>query len=355
MMEENIRLELFTIAEVRNWLVHNQSVRGLSEKIISRTRAWAIVNSPYAKDDMYIVSALFVNDEVAAYTAVFPERMARPNRLVYWDTTLYVAPKYEGRGYAAVVIGNICEQYGDDYFDHAAAEASVANFEFLGLPVYRVPQYIFRPKHFQLNTIKGRLAAIFDQLRNIGHIRYVHKSLSAIKKMEYQLRYVDFVDDETYAFIQSHSEGNIWLRTQDSFNWILQYGFEHEAPLLKRVKQCSQFMSGNEQYARYAIQVWVDNWLCGFYILVRNRVQCVLKYLYVETMYKEQVFASIVEHVAHFRSAEFLTYSPDFNEYMEGRRLFSAKTIYQTSFTTPNGFKYDKTKCLQAGDGDMFA
>lgn len=354
-MEEELRLELFTVAEVRDWLVHGNVVRGLSDEIMSRTRAWAIVNSPYATDDTYIISAIFVDDEVAAYTAVFPEHMARPDRLVYWDTTLYVAPKYEGRGYAAIVIGAICEEYGDDYFDHAAAAASVANFEFLGLPVYRVPQYIFRPKHFQLNTMKGRMAEAIHRVRDLKRIWYAHKKLSAIQKLDYQLRYVDFVDDETYAFIQSHSEGDVWLRTQESFNWILQYGFAHEAPLMNRVQRCSQFMSDNEQYACYAVQVWSDDELCGFYMLVHNGEKLVVKYLYFADVHKEKVFASIVEHVSRFGSTEFMTYSEDLMQYVENARLFAAKTTYQTSFTTPYGFEYDTTKGLQAGDGDMFA
>jgi len=354
-MEENIRLELFTIAEVHDWLVHNRSVRGLSEEVISRTRAWAIINSPYAKDDMYIISALFVNDEVAAYTAVFPEQMARPNRLVYWDTTLYVSPKYEGRGYAAIVIGNICEQYGEDYFDHAAAAASVANFEFLGLPVYRVPQYIFRPKAIRGHGIKTILATMAQKMRDVLRMNIVRKQLASVKNRTYTVRYVDLVDDATYAFIQSHSEQDAFLRTQASFNWMLQYGFNHAAPLSNRVDRVGTFMSDQSEYAKYAVQVWIDGTLCGFYILVQNQNQSVIKYLYMDPKKENEVFASIFEHLCLHSAPEFVTYHPDLAKYIEQTQLYQAKTVYQTSVTTPVGYYFDETKLVQAGDGDMFS
>ena len=47
-MEEQVRLELFTVRQVRDWLEHGVAERGLSEKLIARTRAWAIINNPYA-------------------------------------------------------------------------------------------------------------------------------------------------------------------------------------------------------------------------------------------------------------------------------------------------------------------
>ena len=59
-MEEQVRLELFTVQQVRQWLKTGIGERGLSEKVIARTRAWAIVNNPYATDELNIISAIFV-------------------------------------------------------------------------------------------------------------------------------------------------------------------------------------------------------------------------------------------------------------------------------------------------------
>ena len=122
-MKEELRLELFTVADVRDWIVHNRSVRGLSEQLIAKTRAWAIVNNPYAEDELNIVSAIFVNDEVAAYTYLFTDEVHR--KRVYWYTVLFCSPKFEGRGFAAIVIGQFVELYGVMCYDIGAAPASI--------------------------------------------------------------------------------------------------------------------------------------------------------------------------------------------------------------------------------------
>lgn len=354
-MEEDIRLELFTIAEVRDWLVHNQSARGLSEEIMSRTRAWAIINSPYAMDETYIISVLFVNNEVAAYTAVFPEKMARPDRLVYWDTTLYVSPKYEGRGYAAIVIGNILEQYGADFFDHAAADASVANFKFLGLPIYRVPQYIFRQKAISGHGMKALLARTAQKIKDVKRKQTFQTEWKNIANIEYSIKYVDFVDDDTYNFIRAHSEQDAFLRTQTSFNWMLQYGFNRETPLFQRVIKSGQFMSDKIEYAKYAVQVWMGDKLCGFYILVQDQKQSIIKYIYFDSVSEREVFASIFEHLYQHPTPIFVTYQPTLAKYIEETQLYPAKMVYMTSVTTPIGYQFDMKKLVHAGDGDMFS
>ena len=106
-MKEAVDLKLYTVDQVRAWLVHNEDIAGLTERLIDKTRANALVTNPYVRDDMAIISAIFVNGTVAAYTYVFPDLMERPNnRLIFWNTTLYVNPKYEGRGYAYCVTPN---------------------------------------------------------------------------------------------------------------------------------------------------------------------------------------------------------------------------------------------------------
>ena len=97
----------FSVSEVRNWLYHGLSERGLSEKLIAKQRAYAIVNNPYVNDDLYIISALFVNDEVAAYTYIFPDKVyfytyseKNEAQLIFWNSTLYCNPNFDGRVYS---------------------------------------------------------------------------------------------------------------------------------------------------------------------------------------------------------------------------------------------------------------
>ena len=65
-MNEKIDLKLYSVADLKDYFFHNKPVELLSDEIISRTRAWSIINNPFSTDDLYVVSALFVNDEIAA-------------------------------------------------------------------------------------------------------------------------------------------------------------------------------------------------------------------------------------------------------------------------------------------------
>ena len=186
-----------TVQQVRDWLKTGVGERGLSEELISRTRAWSIIHNPYATDDLNIVSAIFVNDEVAAYTHLFPDE-SRGER-IYWNTTLYCNPKYEGRGYAAIVIGQFCEIYGERYFDLDAVQESIANLKFNGLTVEYVPQYILSNKAITRNTFKSKLARLREQVALACKTR---KSalICDIKATDYRIKYAPFVSDDVFWY-----------------------------------------------------------------------------------------------------------------------------------------------------------
>ena len=74
-------LKLYTTAQLREWVLHNKAVDGLSEKIISRTRAYALINNPYVKEEDPVLAAIFVNGENAAYVTAFPELIENKR---YW-------------------------------------------------------------------------------------------------------------------------------------------------------------------------------------------------------------------------------------------------------------------------------
>ena len=92
-------LKLYTILDLRNWLIHNHSIDGLSDKIIAPQRAFAIINNPYVKDNDVVLCAIFENSTPVAYTAAFPDWINREERIVWWFSTLYCHPSVQGKGY----------------------------------------------------------------------------------------------------------------------------------------------------------------------------------------------------------------------------------------------------------------
>ena len=348
-MEEQVRLELFTVRQVRDWLEHGVTERGLSEKLIARTRAWAIVNNPYATDDLNIVSAIFVNDEVAAYTYLFPDELN--GQRIYWNTTLYCAPKYEGRAYAAIVMGQFCELYGEHYFDLDAVKESVENLKFVGLQVDYVDQYVLTNKSIRTDSIRGKLAALMQRVQIACRSR--EKQLKAeIAKANYRLEYVNYIDDETYTFIKEHAKDNLFLRSQKMLNWILTYPFMQESPLAYRVAQYTKFSSTRRAFRYHAVRVSVDKRLVGFYILNESKEVLYLNYFYYDNDFAETVYLSIVEHVLQFRAPKFFTADKVCADYIAQYKLYPKRETFHKSFSHPQSFVYDPTKFIQAGDGD---
>lgn len=348
-MEENIRLELFTVQQVRDWLKTGVGERGLSEEVISRTRAWSIIHNPYATDDLNIVSAIFFNDEVAAYTHLFPDE-SRGERM-YWNTTLYCNPKYEGRGYGAIVIGQLCELYGEHYFDLDAEPESIANLKFCGLNVYFVPQYILTSKSIRGKGIKARLARFQEKIR-YAFTNQKSALNKAIKSADYSIKYTSFVDDKVYAFIKAHSTNDVFLRSQAMFNWIFNYPLMQDTPLSDRVEYDSRFSSKKLGFRMYGVEVYEQCQMIGFYILNVCANSLDISYIYYAEDHEHDVFLSVAEHIVHFRTSKVMMSNEKLFMFLRGYKLYPKCNKRMKSFSYPQSFVYDSSKVMQSGDGD---
>lgn len=360
-MEEVVRLELFSVTEVRQWLLFGVSVRGLSEDVIAKPRAYAIINNPYAIGDLKIISALFVNDQVVAYTYLFPDnvRVLDENgnsiqKLIYWNTALYCDTRYEGRGYAFCVIGQFCELYGDDYFDLDAAPASIENLKYAGLHVESLNQYQLSRKLIYKQGIKSLLARLKEMC--VLKLKSNKKKLiKQINSCNYRLEYVNFVDDETFSFICTHATNDLFLRSQEMFNWILTYSFMRSCPILSRVDKDNVFSSNRKSFAFYGVRVLVNNKLVGFYVYSDSDEVWYLNYLYYDAVYENDVFYSIAEHIILSNRVKVHTSNEKLWRFLLKYNLYSKSYVVKKSFSYPSSFVYDCQYQIHAGDGDNIA
>lgn len=352
-MEE---IRLYTIADLKGWILQGKKVEGLSEKVITTTRAFAFINNPYVMDDLPVVSALFVGDRLAAYTAAFPERLIHPDCTTHWFNSLYVSPEHEGKGYGAVVIGSLLECYGNDpIFDLDAVPASVEILSFLGLQSGNFCQYSFRNKYLDQRSLKGKIATIYDKCK-----RYLttHSTVKALERKivasPYTVQYDNFIDHTTFNFIEKHSHGDAFLRSMDSFNWMLRFPFVHETPLEKRVNPDILFSSSKPWQRYYVAKVFVQDEMAGVYILSNSSTQLALLNLYYEKRWEEEVLLSIAEHILNFQNARFSTTHPAVANFIRKKKLYPVnRTIHTSLCFTPT---YNGVSCgnIQGGDGDMF-
>lgn len=340
-------LKLYKVVQLKNWLLHNHAVDGLSEQIIAPSRAWAIVHNPYVKDNDPVVAAIFEDGVVAAFTATFPELIE--DKCYWWFTSLWCAPKHQGKGYGLIVIGSLAEVYGEEYIlDRWGAKETVEIFSFLGTKTIYTPRYIFGSK-INRQTTKGKLVYFVRSLQKGLH-RLIEKPT---KHEEYALRYLTNIDDETYALIKAHRNQDLFLRTLPMLNWILQYSFTQACPMNERTKPTTPFAPAKAKSNHiYAVQVLDEERLIGFYMMKHTEEDLHILYIYYNKDDADKVLASIRDHAKRMEVVQLVTDNAELAEYIRKNMYFPKKHTEQIYFAYPANFAISTDVTLQYGDGD---
>lgn len=347
-------LKIYTILDLRNWLIHNHATEGLSDKIIAPQRAYAIINNPYVKDEDSVLCAIFENEVPVAYTTAFPDWIEREKRIIWWFSTLYCHPSVQGKGYGLIVIGQLCELIGEsNYFDMDGAEETVSIFNYLGLKTRYISRYLFTHKNIHPSSLKGVLAYAIDCItqRQCGIRR--KNLLQKIATNNYNLRYVSYVDDITYRFIVNHAINDVFVRSQAMLNWIISYLFMQASPLINRVDRTLEFASEVKAYTLQTVQVWKHDNLVGVFMYRMMNRQFSLKYLYYDTNYTQDVFEAIAEHIISLKAQSIQTTNTVFAQWLKPLMLTSKYIEEKQSFSFPDWFDI-KDRNIQLGDGDVF-
>lgn len=352
-MEE---LRLYTIRDLKDWLLNGRPKEGLSESIITTTRAYSFIHNPYVTDDIPVVSALFVGEEMAAFTAAFPEKLAKPDCTTHWINSLYVSPKYEGRGYALIVMGSLLECFeGAPIFDLDAMDTSVEIFKYMGLGARTFTRYCFREKSISTSTVMGEL---ISSLENRNRARRCKNTKNLMKKeqngMEYRLSYDNFLDKEAYDFIVAHSEGDAFLRQRDSLNWMLHYPFVHEAPIVEKTRSKNLFSSSKKSQHHYVVKLLIADKLAAIYIFRNSTTGLSLDYLYYDNQHEQTVFLSVIEHIMHLESIKFTTTNPRLAEIIRQWNIYPIPYLETPSLCYSKEYEQQTHLHIQGGDGDMF-
>lgn len=351
MLNNVFTYHLFTISQLSERLLHNVD-NGVSDSMIAYQRAWALLNNPCAKNDDMVISAVLANDRVIGYTAIFAEELKKPfdGQRFYWGSSQWLEPEYRGKGISAKMMLIMKEEINHRYLGLDSSIASCKLDQKQGYKVIYYPRYFFQWKSTK-TTLLPLLKEKYIQCMN-------RNVMTQLLQYDYTNRCIPTIDDKTYDFICSHSQGDLFLRSQEMLNWVLHYPFlcaiEHDAHAEK--EKC-EFGSYVDEFEMNAIQVYVRNQLRGVYIY--SIVDGIFKvlYLYYDEQYIEQVFASLVVKAMQRSVIQFRTFNRALYDFM-GRigimNMNSRYTIDQISLTLPPDVKVDQSLAIQGGDGDMF-
>ena len=320
--------------------------------MISRTRAWSLINNPNAQSDDVVMSVVFDGVKPIGYTAIFPEQLQKPineNNLCYWGTTQWIEPEYRGRGISGNMMMAIKDSVNHNYWGLASSISSIKLDQKQGSNVIFYPRYFFQWKIQSKSFIaKGKELLV----------RFKNKQLAKqIEKFSYTNQYIPIIDDESYVFISEHSSNDLFLRSHETLNWILQYPFLSEIGDDMHIEEQCAFSTNVHKFKIKAVQVYVDNKLSGIYIysIVDNTYK-VLYIYYLEEM-KENVFSSVLNGALSSNVAKFCTFNSELFNFANSigvKNINSKFTSEPISLTLPPNIIIDQSLSIQGGDGDMF-
>ena len=347
---DTISYKLYTMSELTDWLIHNID-NGLSEIIISKKRAFALINNPHTKEDDVVLSVVFDSNRVIGYTAVFPEKFIKPQleERYFWGTTQWLEPEYRGKGISAKMMLDIKEAVNNRYL---GLDSSVASTK---LDKKQGSVITYYPRYFVL--LKGRNRSIKSKIKGY-YISFSNKNaIKKLAKYQYINEYVCNIDDMLYDFISKNSKNDVFLRSQEILNWQLQYPFSQSIGNDLHIKQeeC-QFGTNVHSSSVVAIKVIKDSCLIGFYILNILDDNCIVRYLYYLPNFKNEVFASVLEKSFLLYPQKISTVNKPFYEFMMTLGIKSMNSSYyieKISLTTPSDFNVDENANIQGGDGDL--
>jgi len=267
---------------------------------------------------------------------------------IWWATTLWCNPKYQGKGYGLIVIGSLQEAHEPEItLDRWGAQETVTIFTCLGYMTIYTPRYILGDKSINRSSIKGQLAYI-KQRKTIDFFALLYKLRR--NKDHYSLKYSSFINGESYSFMCAHRQNNLFVREQKMLNWILNFPFVINCELDDRVIPDTVFTSYLPYSGSKFVQVYINNKCVGVYIWHSG----IVTYLYFEEEYKYKVFSTILDHAAKSQTSlqtdnlELAVYASRYL-YLNGyKKIF-------ISLSVPNNIILPDKYSIQLGDGDNFA
>lgn len=350
-----IKYHNYNAADVKAWL-YEGAENGLSEQVVSKVRANAIIHNPYINDDMVIAISATDGDQVVGFTAMFPEHLVRPDVWLTVPTTLYAHPDYAGE-FIGYYVSKALHDTADGrlVIGTDLAKETILIDKLLGLKADTFSRKrIILHRSIHWDTLRHVLSSFFEPIRLWRQKRTIRNVIQTIPS-DLRLEYTNFVDAEMYDFIVRHSDTSMFIRSQEMLNWICEYPFGIEAPLMHYVRNQNKFASQVSFCRRNLFKVFLGNRLIGICMIDFDATNANIRMLYVEEQYKDAVYAVLLQHVFLYKSNTLHSLYEDFNDYIAQKGV--ALKIYEEPlvFTHPESLVLDKDKQLQGMDGDMFA
>lgn len=341
----DVRIKIFTVRDVKDWICEGVE-NGLTNSIISNARALALVQNPYAEDTFPAIAVAYdEQNKPVGYTAVMADMWQ--DKLIFFGTTGFIDASMRGKGVGTRLYTAMMEACDNRWYASDSAPAALTISKKTGLGIYYYDRYYLNFDHS--TSIKSALRAWLVSRIN----KRVYETLNPATRLEV-LRYVD---TQTYSFIQQNTKSDLFFRSQEMLNWILQSPFKSCAPLDLSTYSSYDFTTTLPQYTIYAFRIMKADQVIGFAMFRLNMGDLVLLYLYKDEQYAEDVYASLIKHILNQPLRRFRTFDKsliDYYNHVGATSMNTKSRIQQISLSVPTDISIDPNLIIQGGDGDMF-
>ena len=350
----SVQYKIFNCADVRDWICNGKS-NGLSESIISFTRANALLHCPDVKDDDTLVIAAIDGERVVGFTAIFPEHLVRPDRCIATGTTLWVDPQYADEFIGLNLVQRLWQSYPQCSvigFDVARPAAMIDKLLGASIAKYERHSFVF-DRNIKVRKPRNLISLLIEPFRKYYQKRAIFRTINAIPTT---CRVVarDTIDTEAYEFITLHSNSDTFLRSREILNWILRYPFIIENPLECHYEKSNEFVDQITSSSNHYLQIYNGNVMIGVVLLAIRSNDMHVKMLYTDDSHREIVYAFIIKIMQKYNLERLYSIYSGLNDYITSHKLVLRDDKHNLLITYPKEFKNLEPLVLQGIDGDMF-
>ena len=292
---------------------------------ITKHRLLAHLHNPNLENDDIVLILGYLNNELVGYMGVFIDTIIIKNETqkIGWLSTWWVHPKTKGSGIGRQILNAMYLEnkgkIGISQFTPSAKRVYDKSGYFVDLKqnigVKAVLKTNFATLIPELKPQLSVLKPIFELadfgINSLVSIRqYFNKKALNSNLKSLKIEYLNAIDNETSQFINSHNNNHLTKKSDAFFNWLKQFQWVQEAPLLAFTEKNNyEFSMVDNSFNIYLVKIKLENKIIGFLVLQKRNQTMKVLFAYFDSNKHSHYIADVIKLQAITQNIhEIITY-----------------------------------------------
>ena len=292
---------------------------------ITKHRLLAHLHNPNLENDNIVLILGYLNSELVGYMGVFIDTIIIKNETqkIGWLSTWWVHPKTKGSGIGREILNAMYAEnngkIGISQFTPSAKRVYDKSGYFVDLKQNIGVKAVLKTN---FSTIIPKLKPQLSVLKPILKLGdFAINSMVSIKQFfnkkalnqnlkSVKIEYLNAIDAETSTFINDHNKNHLTKKSNAFFNWLKQYHWVQEAPLLAFTeKNKYEFSMVDNSFNIYLMKIKLENKIIGFLVLQKRNKTMKVLFAYFDSNNHSHYIADVIKLQAITQNIhEIITY-----------------------------------------------